>query len=91
MRWKINFASAFVLILLFGLVGDALAGGKPAPAGEAVAKIREQCYAILQQAMKSEEAFVRAGAARAVGESGDPTLIPPRGPPVRRGGSSRGT
>jgi HEAT repeat protein len=41
-----------------------------------VAKIRKQCYAILQQALKSEEAFVRSGAARAVGESEDPNLIP---------------
>ena len=76
MRWKINHASAFVLIFLFGLAWGALAGEKPIPAGEAIAKIREQCYAILQQAMKSEEAFIRAGAVRAVGESGDPTLIP---------------
>ncbi len=76
MRWKINCVAAFVLIFLFGLACGALAGEKSTQADEAVAKIRKKCYAILQQAMQSEEAFIRAGAVRAVGESGDPTLIP---------------
>ena len=76
MRWKINHALAWVLIFMFGLVCGAVAAEKPVNTGEVIAKIRKQCYAILQQAMKSEEAFVRSGAARAVGESEDPGLIP---------------
>ena len=75
MHWKINHALAWVLIFMFGLA-YAAAGEKLVNTGEVIAKIRKQCYAILRQAMKSEEAFVRSGAARAVGESEDPNLIP---------------
>jgi HEAT repeat protein len=76
MRLKINHASAWGLIIIFELACGAAAAEKPLNTGEVIAKIRKQCYAILQQAMKSEEAFVRSGAARAVGESEDPALIP---------------
>ena len=74
MRWKINHGLIWVLIL--GWACGAVAAEKLLSTGEVVAKIRMQCYAILRQAMKSEEAFVRSGAARAVGESEDPALIP---------------
>ncbi|MEE8205800.1 MAG: HEAT repeat domain-containing protein, partial [Nitrospinaceae bacterium] len=76
MHWKINHVSAWVLIFMFGLACGVVAAEKPVNTGRVIAKIRKQCYAILQQAMKSEEAFVRSGAARAVGESEDPNLIP---------------
>jgi HEAT repeat protein len=76
MRWKINHALAWMLIFIFGLACGAVAAEKTLSTGEVIAKIRKRCYAILQQAMKSEEAFVRSGAARAVGESEDPSLIP---------------
>ena len=76
MRWKINHVLAWGLIFISGWVCGAAAAEKPLNTGEVIAKIRRQCYAILQQAMKSEEAFVRSGAARAVGESEDPALIP---------------
>jgi HEAT repeat protein len=76
MRWKIDHTLAWTLVLIFGLVCGAVAAEKPPSTGEVIAKIRKRCYAILQQAMKSEEAFVRSGAARAVGESEDPVLIP---------------
>ncbi len=76
MHWKINHALAWILTFIFGLACVAIAGQKPLNTGKVIAKIRLQCYSILQQAMKSEEAFVRSGAARAVGESEDPALIP---------------
>lgn len=76
MPWKINRALALRMILVLGLAWSVLAAGPSQELGKAVAKIREQCYAILQQAMKSEEAFVRSGAARAIGESGDSALLP---------------
>lgn len=76
MRWKINHALAWSLIFIFSLVCGVFAGEEPVNTGEVITKIRKRCYAILQQAMKSEEAFVRSGAARAVGESEDPGLIP---------------
>lgn len=76
MPWKINRALAWRMILILGLSWSILAAGPSQELGEAVTKIREQCYAILQQAMKSEEAFVRSGAARAIGESGDTALLP---------------
>ena len=75
MHWKINHVSAWILIFMFGLACGVVAAEKPVNTGRVIAKIRKQCYAILQQAMKSEEAFVRSGAARAVGESEDPNLI----------------
>jgi len=76
MRWKINHALAWNLIFIFVLACGVFAAEDSVKTGEVVAKIRKRCYAILQQAMKSEEAFVRSGAARAVGESEDPGLIP---------------
>jgi HEAT repeat protein len=76
MRWKTSHASAWSLILVFSLACSVFAGEDSVKTGEVIAKIRKQCYAILQQAMKSEEAFVRSGAARAVGESEDSALIP---------------
>ena len=66
MHWKINNALAWSLIFVLGLACGVLAGEDQVKTGEVIAKIREQCYAILQQAMKSEEAFVRSGAARAL-------------------------
>ena len=76
MRWKINHVLALSLIIVFGWACGVAAVENPVKTGEVIAKIRKQCYAILQQATKSEEAFVRSGAARAVGESEDPNLIP---------------
>jgi HEAT repeat protein len=76
MRWKINHTLAWTLIFIIGLACEAVAAEKQLSTGEVIAKIRKRCYAILQQAMKSEEAFIRSGAARAVGESEDPALIP---------------
>ncbi len=76
MRWKTDHAWAWALIVMFGWTWSALAEEPPRPTGEVVAQIRAQCYAILQQAMKSEEAFIRSGAARAVGESEEAALIP---------------
>jgi len=74
MRWKISHTLAWVFI--FGLACGVAVAENPVNTGEVVTKIRKQCYAILQKALKSEEAFVRSGAARAVGESEDPALIP---------------
>ncbi len=76
MRWKTDHALAWVFIFIFGMAYGAPAGEDQRQAGEAIAKIRARCYAILRQAMNSEEAFIRSGAARAVGESEDPALIP---------------
>jgi HEAT repeat protein len=76
MRWKINHILAWGSIFIFGWACGVAAAEKPVNTGEVIAKIRKQCYVILQQALKSEEAFVRSGAARAVGESEDPALIP---------------
>jgi len=76
MRWKINCILVWGLIFILGWACGVAAAEKPVNTGEVITKIRKQCYAILQQAMKSEEAFVRSGAARAVGESEDPGLIP---------------
>ncbi len=42
----------------------------------AIASIRERCHTLLQEAMASEEAFVRSGVMRAAGDSTDPELIP---------------
>ena len=42
---------------------------------EAMDRIRSHCITILEQAMKSENAFIRSAAARAAGESEDPALI----------------
>jgi len=76
MRWKISHALAWGLFFIFGLACGVFAGEDSVKTDAVIAKIKKQCYAILQQAMKSEEAFVRSGAARAVGESEDPALIP---------------
>lgn len=75
MRWKIE-PSLRLRIGVVLLASLFLLGAESEELGKAVAKIREQCHAILQQAMKSEEAFIRSGAARAIGESGDPSLLP---------------
>ncbi len=42
----------------------------------AIEKIRARSLAVLEEALKSENAFVRGAAARAAGESQDPALIP---------------
>ena len=76
MRWKID-RHACLRMTAWLLLALVLTGAElKQPPGEAIAKIREQCYAILRQAMKSEEAFIRSGAARAIGESGDSSLLP---------------
>ncbi len=76
MHWKTDHAWAWALIVMFGWTWSAFAEEPPRKTGEVVAHIRAQCYTILQQAMTSEEAFIRSGAARAVGESEDAALIP---------------
>ncbi len=43
---------------------------------ETLRKIRNRCYSIIEEAMSSEEAFIRSGAVRAAGESKDEKLIP---------------
>ena len=66
-------AVAFFALVLFLVPVGVFAVDKPEAAVE---KIRARCVAILQQAMRSENAFVRGAAARAAGESGDASLIP---------------
>ena len=75
MRWKVDRTLAWALALIL-VAGTAIANDTQKQTGEAIAKIRDKCYAILQQALQSEEAFIRSGAARAVGESEDPALTP---------------
>ena len=65
-------AGLLAVFLIFVPVTIA-AVGKPEAA---IDKIRERSLAVLEQAMQSENAFVRGAAARAAGESGDPALIP---------------
>tara|TARA_B100000686_G_scaffold355260_1_gene471718 strand:- start:3013 stop:4233 length:1221 start_codon:yes stop_codon:yes gene_type:complete len=66
-------ASATLLItsVVISRSGHAVENSK-----EVVSRIREQCEAILYQASRNENAFIRSAAYRSAGESGDPELIP---------------
>lgn len=67
--------------LIVGLVGALLlTGASPMTPStgldQTVHLIRERCLGILREALGNEEAFVRSGAVRAAGESGDVQVLP---------------
>lgn len=68
--------SAGLLMGMFLLAGATAASPVPERPQGSLEKIREQCLSILEQALSSQEAFVRSGAVRAAGESEDPEVLP---------------
>ena len=80
MHWVTKIGAILILALLWGnsllFADEPFTGGSIKKPEAAIASIRKRCHAILNEAMASEEAFVRSGAVRAAGESNDPELIP---------------
>ena len=64
-----------VFLVAVSLITVAEVLGEEQPR-DAVERIRTRCYKILHTALESDNPFIRSAAARAAGESEDPSLIP---------------